>query len=101
MNRPSPHKSLPERVRHGDEVSRTGFYDRCRRIVRSEAIDFIRSNAARKQAEERFAEAGTGETTFDGAFMAEWRKAVLSEALEELPSRVEYYGQFSGNGTVS
>ena len=100
MNRPSPHKFLVERVRHGDEVSRTEFYDRCRRIVRSGAVDFIRSNAARKRAEKLFAEGGIGDATFDGAFMDEWRKAVLAEALKGPRCRVVYYGRFSGD-TVS
>ena len=139
MNWPSTHKSLLERVQHGDEVSWTEFYDRYKqiiravgglfgfdeaerddllqrvmvkffanaetyvyregqvkfrtyfaRIVRSEAVDFIRSNAARKRAEERFAEADIGDSTFDVAFMDEWRKAVLAEALEELRSRVKF-----------
>lgn len=59
------------------------------RIIRSEAVDFIRSNAARRNAEERAADGGVADDAFDREFMTEWRKTVLAEALEELRSRVK------------
>lgn len=139
MNWPSTHRSLLTRVRNGDEISWTEFYDRYRgiiravgslyrfdegecddltqrvmakffanaktfvyregkvkfrtyfaRIIRSEAVDFIRANAARRRAEERAAAVGIGDDVFEREFMTEWRKVILAEALEELRSRVKF-----------
>ena len=60
-------------------------------IIRSEAVDYIRSNAARRRAEERaVADGGVDDDAFEREFMTEWRKAVLEEALEELRSRVKF-----------
>ena len=60
-------------------------------IIRSEAVDYIRSNAARRRAEERaVADGGGDDDSFAREFMTEWRKAVFEEALEELRSRVKF-----------
>ena len=60
-------------------------------IIRSEAVDYIRSNAARRRAEERaVADDGGDDDSFAREFMTEWRKAVFEEALEELRSRVKF-----------
>ena len=139
MNWPSTHKSLLTRVRRGDEISWSEFYDRYRgiiravgalyhfseeeqddllqrvmvkffgnaatfvyregqvkfrtyfaRIIRSEAVDFIRSNAARRRAEKRSVDDSVEVDSFEREFMTEWRKTVLAEALEELRSRVKF-----------
>ena len=60
------------------------------RIIRSEAVDFIRANAARKQAEERVVGGDVEDDSFEREFMTEWRKVVLAEALEELRGRVKF-----------
>ena len=60
------------------------------RIIRSEAVDFIRSNSARKNAEARAADGNIEVDSFEREFMTEWRKTVLAEALEELRSRVKF-----------
>ena len=59
-------------------------------IIRSEAVDYIRSNAARRRAEERAADDGVDDDSFAREFMTEWRKALLEEALEELRGRVKF-----------
>ena len=59
-------------------------------VIRSEAVDYIRANAARRRAEERAAAASETDETFERNFMDEWRTLVLKEALEELRSRVEF-----------
>ena len=56
------------------------------RIVRSQAVDMIRRSAARTRV--RF-EPPEDPAPFDELFMEEWRKAVFSEALDELRSRVD------------
>ena len=60
------------------------------RIIRSEAVDYIRSNVARQNAEDRAVPPGIEDDPFEKEFMTEWRKAVLAEALEELRSRVKF-----------
>jgi len=62
------------------------------RIIRSEAVDYIRANAARRRAEERAAAVApeVEDRSFEVEFMNEWRKTVLAEALEELRSRVKF-----------
>ena len=60
------------------------------RIIRSEAVDYIRSNVARQNAEERAVPPSIEDDPFEKEFMTEWRKAVLAEALEELRSRVKF-----------
>ena len=60
------------------------------RIIRSEAVDTIRSNAARRNAEESAWMFKIEDDSFDKEFMDEWRKAVFAEALEELRSRVKF-----------
>ena len=60
------------------------------RIIRSEAVDFIRANAARKRAEERAVGGDVEDDSFEREFMTEWRKVVLAEALEELRGRVKF-----------
>lgn len=139
MNYPSTHKSLLERVRNGEEIAWSEFYDRYKgiiravgslyhfnedeqddllqrvmvkflahaktyvyrqgvvkfrtylaRIIRSEAVDYIRSSAARRNAEESAGTFKVEDDSFEEEFMNEWRKAVLAEALEELRSRVKF-----------
>ena len=60
------------------------------RIVRSEAVDHIRADAARKRAEERAVDCGINDDTFEREFLTEWRKIILTEALEELRGRVKF-----------
>ena len=60
------------------------------RIIRSEAVDAIRSNAARKNSEEYLLSLKTEDDSFEKEFLNEWRKTVLAEALEELRSRVKF-----------
>ena len=60
------------------------------RIIRSEAVDTIRSNAAQRNAEESAWMFKIEDDSFEEEFMNEWRKAVLAEALEELRSRVKF-----------
>lgn len=59
-------------------------------VIRSEAVDYIRANAARRRAEERAAFDRSVDESFERSFMDEWRKLVFKEALEELRSRVEF-----------
>ena len=72
--------------REGEVKFRTYFS----RIIRSEAVDFIRANAARRNAEENALLLEVEDDSFEKEFMNEWRKAVLAEALEELRSRVKF-----------
>ena len=72
--------------REGEVRFRTYFAT----VIRSEAVDYIRANAARRRAEERAAVDRSVDESFDRGFMDEWRKLVLKEALEELRSRVEF-----------
>ena len=59
-------------------------------IIRSEAVDYIRSNAARRRAEECAVGDGIDDDTFECEFLTEWRKIILTEALEELRGRVKF-----------
>ena len=72
--------------RRGEVKFRTYFS----RIVHNQAVDMIRRSAARRGAEGAALPADPAEDVFEKAFMAEWRKAVLSEALEELRGRVKF-----------
>jgi RNA polymerase sigma-70 factor (ECF subfamily) len=72
--------------REGEVRFRTYFAT----VIRSEAVDYIRANAARRRAEERAAVDLSADESFERGFMDEWRKLVLKEALEELRSRVEF-----------
>ena len=72
--------------RQGEVKFRTYFA----RIIRSEAVDRIRANAARRNAEENALMLKNLDESFEEEFMTEWRKAVLAEALEELRSRVKF-----------
>ena len=140
MNYPSTHPSLLEKIRQGDEIAWSDFYDRYKgviravgalyrfneeeqndlvqrvmakfcpqsrrfvyragvvrfrtyfaTIIRSEAVDYIRANAARRRAEERAAAlSGIDEDSFARTFLEEWRRAAFAEALEELRGRVKF-----------
>lgn len=68
--------------REGEVKFRTYFS----RVVKSQAVDYIRRNA--RQKELRVDPDETFEP-FDAAFMDEWRKAVFSDALDELRRRVD------------
>lgn len=68
--------------RQGEVKFRTYFS----RIVRSQAVDMIRRAAARKNIP---FEPPEDTDPFDKLFLEEWRKAVFSEALDELRSRVD------------
>lgn len=68
--------------RSGEVKFRTYFA----RIVKSQAIDYIRRNARQKELRVDLDE--TIEP-FDAVFMDEWRKAVFSDALDELRRRVD------------
>ena len=67
--------------RQGEVKFRTYFS----RIVRSRAVDMIRRNAARKALS---VELPGNSDPFGGLFMEEWRKAVFSDAKDELRRRV-------------
>ena len=72
--------------REGEVKFRTYFS----RIIRSEAVDCIRANAARRNAEENALLLKLADDSFEEEFITEWRKAVFAEALEELRSRVKF-----------
>lgn len=68
--------------RNGEVKFRTYFA----RIVKSQAIDYIRRNARQKELRVELDEAIE---PFEAVFMDEWRKAVFSDALDELRRRVD------------
>ena len=68
--------------REGEVKFRTYFA----RIVKSQAVDYIRRNA--RQRELRI-DSGEADDPFEAAFMDEWRKAFFAEALDELRRRVD------------
>ena len=72
--------------REGGVMFRTYFA----RIIRSEAVDYIRSNAARRRLEGRAACPVDEDDAFERAFMSQWRKMILADALEELRIRVKF-----------
>lgn len=67
--------------RRGEVKFRTYFS----KIVRNQAVDMIRRSAKRRDLP---LESPEDPDSFDALFMAEWRKAVLSEAKDELRQRV-------------
>ena len=68
--------------RRGEVKFRTYFAQ----IVRSQAVDMIRRNAAQKNLSGELPE---NPDPFDELFIEEWRKAVFAEAKDELRSRVD------------
>ena len=68
--------------RKGEVKFRTYFSQ----IVRSQAVDMIRRNAAQKDLPGELREESD---PFNEIFMAEWRKSVLAEAKDELRQRVD------------
>ena len=68
--------------RKGEVKFRTYFSQ----IVRSQAVDMIRRNAAQKNLQGEMQEEIT---PFEEIFMEEWRKAVFEEAKNELRQRVD------------
>ena len=68
--------------RQGEVKFRTYFS----KIVRNQAIDMVRGNARRKALSVELPE---NSDPFGGLFMDEWRKAVFSDAKDELRRRVD------------
>ena len=68
--------------REGEVKFRTYFS----RIIKSQAVDYIRRNARQRELRIEHSDATD---PFEAAFMDEWRKAVFSEALDELRRRVD------------
>ena len=68
--------------REGEVKFRTYFA----RIVKSQAVDYIRRNVRQRELRVDF---GEFDEPFEAAFMNEWRKAVFAEALDELRRRVD------------
>lgn len=70
--------------------SRAKFRTYLASIIRSTAVDFIRSDSSRRRAEARAAEYDVGTGAFEEEFMNEWRRVILKDALGELRRRVTF-----------